>query len=492
MDALNTLIKEPDDSQSGGARKLELAVFFGCFFYFAYKVFYFATHIRERVFPDEFSWFGIVGVFSRSHLFPSDSPESFPLGLVSHVPNLYFFIMGKVLSWNLLPVSDLVFLRLVNGALALATITIAWLLVCKLSNGTAVRLLFMVMLTNTMMFTFISGAVNYDNLANFLAVSSLYYLVRFAEEGRPRLFLFFCGVVLAGTLTKIVFIPYSVTLLIVCICHGRIRKAIGACLAKRAAWTIGDKFLVMLCLLLGGFNLYLYGGNFYHYGQLSPRMDQVLSVENSMKNRLFARDYIVRQYKTGKIDQPRAQQLALQIRDPGDRDFAWKMLNQVQLEKKDERPERLGRVKYTLEWARFIAARTYGVAAHFVISKGDSGLHPYYAVFLLAGFLSLFRFRAWGLGPYGTSLLFICGFYLLILVHYVNYATYLNTGFVGLALTGRYLFPILVPMYFLVAYLLMDRKPKWWKNTVGVIVSAIFILGEFPWFLANADAKWFF
>jgi hypothetical protein len=64
----------------------------------------------------------------------------------------------------------------------------------------------------------------------------------------------------------------------------------------------------------------------------------------------------------------------------------------------------------------------------------------------------------------------------------VNYKNYIGSGFVGLGLTGRYIFPVLVPLYILVAYGLLERMLKWWQCGVSVMVSGIFIYGEFPWF----------
>jgi len=159
--------------------KLERRAFYLCLGYFAVKAVYFALNIHAQVFPDEASWFGIIEVFSCSYLPPADSPESYPLALITHIPNLYFFLMGKMLALNPFPGSDLVFMRLVNVLLGLASVFFAWRLVRLLLPGSGARLLFLVMLTNTLMFTFMAGAVNYDNLSTLFAVLSLYYFILF-------------------------------------------------------------------------------------------------------------------------------------------------------------------------------------------------------------------------------------------------------------------------------------------------------------------------
>ena len=123
--------------------------------YFAAKAIYFASSIGENIFPDEISWFGISEIFSRSVLFPADSPETYQFGLVTRVPNLYFFLMGKLLFLNIFPVSDLIFLRYANVCISLLTVWFGWKLIRLLVVEITVRLLFVALITNTLMFTFI-------------------------------------------------------------------------------------------------------------------------------------------------------------------------------------------------------------------------------------------------------------------------------------------------------------------------------------------------
>ena len=66
--------------------------------YFACKAFYFCFRIRENIFPDEITHFGISELFARSLLPPVDSADSFALGLITHVPTLYYVLMGKLLQ----------------------------------------------------------------------------------------------------------------------------------------------------------------------------------------------------------------------------------------------------------------------------------------------------------------------------------------------------------------------------------------------------------
>lgn len=475
----------------GEGRDWPQITFYLFFLYFACKTVYFAISIRDHVFPDEATWFGIVEIFSRQYFFPVDSPESHPLGLITHVPNLYFFLMGKILTINPFINSDLIFLRLVNVCLGLASVYVAWRLICLLALGSWARVLFFVMLTNTAMYTFIFGAVNYDNASNLFAVLSLYCLTTFFQRRRPYAFLFFWIFVLAGMLTKNVFLPYAFALVLVLVFHER-KKIVDLSWLKTffSNRTPGTLFLGVVCLLLLVLNLSLYGGNKIKYGVLIPSMEMVLPVEDCLVNRLFARNYGANQFKAGQMTIVDAQRIALQVRDPGDRAFAWTMIDKAKQEKNENKQVRMGSLQYSVEWCKYIFTRTYGVAAHLVMEKNPKMLYPYYAVFCLGLVFLLLKIGIWRreIG----YLFFITFFYISILMQVVNYNNYLSSGFVGLALTGRYLFPVLVPLYLLVAYGLIEKMPKWWQWGVGVIVGGFFIYGEFPWFLQNVTPNWYF
>lgn len=465
------------------------------FLYFAAKVGYLALQIRENIFPDEATWFGVTKVFSRSLLFPADSPESFPLGLITHVPNLYFFVMGKILPINIFGISDLIFLRGVNALLGCLTIYYGWKLICFLSESSSVRVLFVIMLTNTAMFTFMFGAVSYDNLTSLLSVLSLYYYLRFLKQRGPRNFLFAGIYMLAGLLTKLVLLPFVFAL--ICLAGIHERKNIGAFPGAAMQFFSEKKpinfILLLLFILLLGLNVKLHVGNKLQFGSLVVTMEKVLPVEDCLKNRLFARDFAVRQFKLGKLTLLEAQRGALQIRDPGDRSFAWEMLEKAKLEKEDKGSQvRMGRLPYTVEWVKYIFTRTYSIAGHLVLSKSDKALLPYYAVFALGAILFLCRFRLGSMGGLAMYLAAVCAFYLVVLSQVVNYTSYLATGFVGFALTGRYIFPVLVPLYALLSYSLMNKMPRWWQWSAGIAISGIFILGEFPWFMKNSTPAWFF
>jgi len=472
-------------------RRWENSFFWLLLGYFLAKAVYFALSIRRHVFPDEASWFGIVRVFSRSYLLPADSPESYPLGLVSHIPNLYFLVMGKLLTLNFFGLDDLIFMRLINVGLGGLSVYFGWRLICLLLPNAGGRLLALVMLTNTMMFSFMFGAVNYDNLSTLLAVLALYTFVLWQQRRKVGTILWLLLILLAGTITKNVFLPFAfglfLVLLLTLIRDKSSLPGFREAVRLLTPWDYG-KLLVVLLLLAANINLYL--GNKIHYGRLLPAMDQVLSVDDSMQNRLYARGYVVREFKGGRLSLLAAQRMALQIRAPGDRADAMLMLRKASQEKKSKNTARVGRLAYLPEWGSLMSARLYGVAAHLALYKSSAWLWGYYGIFLLGSAMLGYRFFRDGFAGLG-GMLFVFSFYTIILMQVVNYGGYGGSGLMGLALTGRYIFPVILPFYLLLGHGLMAKMPPWWQWGLGGAVSGFFIYSEFPWFIQNAAANWY-
>jgi hypothetical protein len=86
---------------------------------------------------------------------------------------------------------------------------------------------------------------------------------------------------------------------------------------------------------------------------------------------------------------------------------------------------------------------------------------------------------------------FLCLAYALILMQVFNYPIHVRFHSLALALQGRYFFPVLVPFYGLVAFFLMSPAKRWTRIVIFSIVTAIFVLGDFPYFLQNATQEWF-
>jgi hypothetical protein len=463
--------------------------------YFAVKAFYFALSIGENIFPDEISWFGIAEIFSRSLLPPADSSDSYQFGLITRVPTLYFYLMGKALNMNIFPVSNLVFLRTVNVCISITTIWFSWKLIRLLTSETVVRLLFMVMLTNTLMFTFISASVSHDNLTNCFAVLALYHLFSFFQYRLPINSLLFVLFTCMGMLTKITFLPFAFILLVVLLVHEQKNFAYlrSAAVSFCSPFRLKNYLLLVLCFFFLAANVNLYLGNITKYGKLKPGLDKIVGLEQALQNRIFARGHIVRLFRAEKISYYEAQNMAFRyIKHTGDRQGALLLLETAAREKTLNRKPRIDRFRYAFVWSDLMMGKIFGIMGHRSIEKRGLELTPYFFLFFMAGIILLRKIKSSDMQKTAFYLFLIAGFYILILMQQVNYNAYLKYGVVALALQGRYIFPVLVPIYALTAYYLVNIQSRWCQWSIYFIVTAIFVYGEFPWFLQNVSPDWFF
>ena len=77
-------------------------------------------------------------------------------------------------------------------------------------------------------------------------------------------------------------------------------------------------------------------------------------------------------------------------------------------------------------------------------------------------------------------------------MQFVNYSAYSKSLSISLALQGRYLFPILIPFYGIVAYFLIKPFKRLFQVGVFLLISLFFVWGDFPYFIQNATPAWFF
>ena len=187
--------------------------------YFGIRLVYFALNISAFVPPDEVTHAGICTVFSKVFLLPDNAPETYEFGLVTNIPWLYYWTMGKLLHLNFVGLPDLVFLRLLNIPLAFGTVYFARRSLLLLTDDRLTQLLLVVAMTNTAMFSLMSASVSYDNLTNLFAAMAVCYLLAFFKKRSGSLLAAAFLVQLAGCLTKITFLPLVLVLNLLLVIH---------------------------------------------------------------------------------------------------------------------------------------------------------------------------------------------------------------------------------------------------------------------------------
>src|SRR5450631_4905744 len=117
--------------------------------YFGVRLVFFALNISAFVPPDEVTHAGLCKIFSKVFLLPDNSPATYEFGLVTNTAWLYYWIMGKLLHLNVIGISDLVFLRLLNIPLAFGTVYFVRRTLLILTHDRLAQLLLVVVITNT-------------------------------------------------------------------------------------------------------------------------------------------------------------------------------------------------------------------------------------------------------------------------------------------------------------------------------------------------------
>ncbi|RII25017.1 MAG: hypothetical protein CXR31_15310 [Geobacter sp.] len=435
---------------------------------------------------------GICKIFSRVPFLPANSPDSFQYGLITNIPWLYYWIMGKLLSLNFLGFSDLVFLRLLNIPLAFAFVFYVWRTLRLITDDRLTQILLLVAVTNTMMLTFLSAFVSYDNLANLLAAMSVYYLLAFYKNRSAALLAVSLICQLAGCLTKITFLPLALVLNGVLIVH-EIRNLAGLLSAFKTCFrdARGRSIIVALVLLLGlGLNSQLYLGNYINHGTITLEPTDVLPLESALQYRLAARGHVFKLFKEGRVTKEQALEMTSLINHPGDRaDTAFMIENYAKF--KNGEIHRMGLPEYIPMWIERMAAGIFGIFAHLQIVNYWPTIAPVAFLAALTLLAFLIRWRPEEVEGLPTCLLVIAGFYTAFLMYRVNYQNYLDNGAPFVALQGRYIFPVIGPIYILASlYLMRLFKGRSARLAIFGLAAFTFIVSDFPLFLTRITPAW--
>jgi hypothetical protein len=461
--------------------------------YFGARLFFFAISISPHVPPDEVTHFGKCEIFSNVFLLPANSEASHPFGLVTNIPWFYYWIMGKLLSLNFLGISDLTFLRLLNIPLAFGTVYFVWRMLRLLTDDRLTGILLVAVITNTMMFSFLSASVSYDNLTNLLAATAIYFFLAYFKERSVTMLAASILCQLLGCLTKNTFLPLVLILGIVLFIHEfkkllSLPSALTTWLHSSGKRGLGLVFAIVLGLIL---NIQLYGGNYVHYRTLEPETYDVFSLEHALEYRLAARSYIFTAFREGRITMEQANEMAVQINHPGDRaDTVNLVKNYEYYQQSGQKP--IGRLFYAALWIRNMMESTFGIKAHLGIANHGLSFIPLAVMILLGGIAFLVRLRQSAADWLPQSMAAIAVSYGCFLLFGMNYPAYLEYNDVIMTVAGRYLFPVLGPIYVLFSFYLLrlfsNRKVRLGISCAGVLT---FIVCDFPFFLSNVTSGWF-
>jgi hypothetical protein len=360
----------------------------------------------------------------------------------------------------------------------------------QFSSTPIVRVLFVAVFSNTLMMTGLAASVSYDNLVNLLAAVAIYQLFVFFDAPRPKNLALWILTICAGTLTKNAFLPLAFLLTLVVIFYTRQRwsEIINELLASLRHPTLRMGSLYAVVLLGLALNVGLYGGNLLKFGKLIPNLDQVVSVEDALQNRIFARNYIVREFRTGKIELAEAVRMTNRLRHRSDRNDTLWLLKVTQ----NPNPHVMGPLTYSGKWTSWMSQLVVSYFGHESVFKTHLETLPYRMIFIASILIMLWKWPGLKKDGVGYAVFIVVG-YILVIMWLVNYRTYQETHVFGLAVQGRYLYPVWVPFCGLLAHYCLCPVAEMPRVRIGIaiLVASVFLYGDFPSFLLAIDSTWF-
>ncbi len=431
---------------------------FSIFFVFIVFSIYLVINIKIGISPDSLYHFEVSKAYSQTIFRPQNTPNTYLWRDITRISYLFFWINGRILNINNGVIDEVILLRIVNVIYSIGTVFVTYLLSKEIFKNKWKRLLPIFLLTNTLMFVFLSSSINYDNLANLLSILSIFYFVKFVKSKIDIKYLLLMILFLClGALTKFTVLPLAFILVILCVVDIFRKKEL---LNKIK---MGKEYLLLLPILFFGFlNLELYGKNIIQYGGLEPDCNKILTHEQCLLNGVYYRDNVT--FQSTKIDGVKGY---ISLITSG---------------------ERVDPFRYFLKWLPNLTMKIYGVFADHSLFMPEPYWYIFISIFLLSSVLGIVNFKKWDIIE--KYLLIISLFYISVLFFFQNYSMYLSFNHYYLALQGRYIFPVISIMYILFSKSLFSIEKKWLRDSILVIYLLLLTYSCIPFFLLNVPSWW--
>lgn len=432
----------------------------------AYSIFI-ATNLQTAVIPDETYRFEVATYFGDTLGIPTDVPIAYSSGdNLQRTPYLGYWLYGRAINVFQLFQPDatewqiLVALRIFNWLFALGTLIFLYGLSKELIANKWWQLFPVFMLTNTLMFVFLSGGVNYDNPTIFACAGALYFFVRALKKEKFVVNSLAWAIFIAiACLIKYSILPLALAMGVIWLVDViRNRKTLQLEPIKKWHWST----LIYLIVLVGlvSLNIALYGVNLVKFHSLTPTCNDTFPQE------VCDASFFGMRHKEMALPEKLTLIGAF----------------------KQGYPEP---IRYFFdEWVREMLKRIYGI-------MGEKNYFPiniaYFHIALFWILLLGFRYIK-KLDFINISLIIIFSFYTFVLIA-MNYNSELVYGFNKyIALQGRYLFPVIGIGYVLITHILTQTTNKLlrWGTTVALI--GLFLYSgpiRFIWYYGTVFADWF-
>lgn len=414
-----------------------------------------ATHLQRGIIPDEPAHFLFSKHFASTWGIPPDTYETFSRGwyieqnhflyhwLNGRIINIIFLITPSITDWQLL-----IILRMINSFYALGSAIFVYMMSSEVIKYKWWRLFPVFLLTNTLMFVFLSGGVNYDNLAVLLSTIGLYFLVKvFTRRDFLTNSLSWMISISIGTLVKYTLLPLALGMSIVwAIFFFNNRKLLLP--IKFNTTKVIILLVVFLALALANFSIY--GVNLIKHQSILSPCKAILSEDQCQIS-----PYVQRYNKFG-LDEKLSLIESIRLGYPNP-------------------------VEYLIKsWIPLMLTRIYGILGHKVYYP----LHTIFWFELLFYWMVLLLFKYWR-RPSNMVLSFlgIIVFYALT-VFLISYDSELLFGFKNFLIQGRYIFPVISIAYVLLTLLTLQIPNRILRRiSLAYIMILFFIAGPVTFIL---------
>ena len=429
---------------------------------------YSATKIKPGIIPDEPAHFIFSKHFSKSFSIPPDTNETYALGwYIKQNHFLYWWFMGRLInlfSFIQSDISDfklLVLLRLCNLLLAAGTVIICYLFSREVFQDKWWSLLPVFLLTNTLMFKFLAGGLNYDNLANLLCMASLFFFVRaLSLKSFLNSSLFWIICIGLGALTKFTILPLAFVMTVLWLLF--------VILNRKKIFPIqyfNSKSLLLITLvifvILGNFSIY--GINIIKFHSITPNCIDILEEDQCKLSPFYQRQ------EAWALEEPLSVAGSINLGYPSPIKYAF------------------------VNWVKLMLLRSVGFHGHKTFYPTNF-IYLFQILFYLAMILGIIELILKRKISYASFSLFsILIFYSITLIN-LNYRNELVYGFINLLIQGRYIFPVIGPIYILFTKILKATPSKYLRWAILIFTIGLFIYGGPLTFILKYDtvfSGWF-
>lgn len=426
--------------------------------WFGIQATYLACSTKTGIPPDELWHLGFIQLFAKNGFLPfiHDQTGFYWLGESVHTPFiLYHYLLS--IPYHLLqytsPAFAVVFLRLINVALATVSLLLVAKLADRLSVPSYVKNISIFMLVNTLMFVFLAASINYDNLLFLIVLAALNILLNLQRSFRAKDVLWLILLISAGLLTNVNFLPIAFALIIFTL-YSFFRNrpaniaAIRQFIVHERTWQVYVIYALTVLVVLLCAQRYLTNAVVYH--TFAPACDRVNTVAQCDQYPVFRRN--AQLFSAPKPPNP--------ISIPG----------------------------YFIKWVGNMNRSTFGILAQQNM-RPSILISAWWPVLLAISGIAIVR--KFSLQKKQVPLLAIAIFYVIVLF-VTNYLGYRNTGVDSIAVQGRYLF-VFLPLFLLISNVYITRLLKYAEAQAAYILVTIFIFATagLPSFLLLSNSSWY-